>query len=99
MGNRSPIDSPLADADPRLGRRAGRGRGLRADGAARASPTRARSATRSRECAAYGFFPHRVRTRFETDPLIHSADERIDVGDLAFATPFFRDICERMLGD
>ena len=38
------------------------------------------------ECAAYGFFPHRVRTRFETDPLIHSADERIDVRDLEFAT-------------
>jgi acetylornithine deacetylase/succinyl-diaminopimelate desuccinylase-like protein len=50
------------------------------------------------ECAAYGFFPHRVRTRFETDPLIHSADERIDVRDLEFATCFFRDVCERLLG-
>ena len=95
---------PLADRlaarrrDPRLGRRAGPGRALRADDARRASPTRAPSATPSRECAAYGFFPHRVRTRFETDPLIHSADERIDVRDLEFATRFFRDVCERLLG-
>ena len=50
------------------------------------------------ECAAYGFFPHRVRTRFETDPLIHGADERIDVRDLEFATRFFGDVCERLLG-
>ena len=47
------------------------------------------------ECAAYGFFPHRVRTRFETDPLIHGADERIDVRDLEFATRFFRDLARR----
>ena len=98
MGNRSPIDSPLADA-------------IRAwvaeqDADAVCVPTVLAGFTDSRtfrdafpECAAYGFFPHRVRTRFETDPLIHSADERIDVGDLAFATAFFRDICERMLGD
>jgi acetylornithine deacetylase/succinyl-diaminopimelate desuccinylase-like protein len=98
MGNRSPIDSPLADA-------------IRAwvaehDADAVCAPTVLAGFTDSRtfrdafpECAAYGFFPHRVRERFETDPLIHSADERIDVGDLAFATTFFRDICQRMLGD
>jgi acetylornithine deacetylase/succinyl-diaminopimelate desuccinylase-like protein len=50
------------------------------------------------ECLAYGFFPHRVRSRFETDPLIHSADERIDVRDLEFATSFFGAVCERVLG-
>jgi acetylornithine deacetylase/succinyl-diaminopimelate desuccinylase-like protein len=98
MGNRSPIHSPLADA-------------IRAwlaeqDADAVCAPTVLAGFTDSRtfrdafpQCAAYGFFPHRVRTRFEADPLIHSADERIDVRDLAFATGFFRDICERMLGD
>ena len=50
------------------------------------------------ECSAYGFFPHRVRTRFETDQLIHGADERIDVRDLAFATLFFRDLALALLG-
>ena len=49
------------------------------------------------QCAAYGFFPHCVRTRFETDGLIHGADERIDVRDLAFATEFFRDLAVRVL--
>src|SRR5579863_2670442 len=98
IGNRSPIHSPLADA-------------IRAwvaehDADAVCAPAVLAGFTDSRtfrdafpQCAAYGFFPHRVRTRFETDPLIHSADERIDVGDLAFATAFFRDICERMLGE
>jgi acetylornithine deacetylase/succinyl-diaminopimelate desuccinylase-like protein len=50
------------------------------------------------ECSAYGFFPHRVRTRFETDPLIHGADERIDVRDLEFAAEFFRDLAVGLLG-
>jgi len=50
------------------------------------------------ECVAYGFFPHRVTTRFDNDHLMHGADERIDVRDLAFATTFFRDLCEAMLG-
>jgi acetylornithine deacetylase/succinyl-diaminopimelate desuccinylase-like protein len=49
------------------------------------------------ECNAYGFFPHRVRTRFECDPLIHGADERIDVRDLEFATGFFRDLALGLL--
>jgi acetylornithine deacetylase/succinyl-diaminopimelate desuccinylase-like protein len=50
------------------------------------------------ECAAYGFFPQRHRTRFETDHLIHGADERIDVRDLEFATGFFRDLAVGLLG-
>jgi acetylornithine deacetylase/succinyl-diaminopimelate desuccinylase-like protein len=51
------------------------------------------------ECVAYGFFPHRHQTLYETAPLIHSADERIDVRDLEFATRFFRDISRSLLGD
>jgi acetylornithine deacetylase/succinyl-diaminopimelate desuccinylase-like protein len=50
------------------------------------------------ECAAYGFFPHRHATKFETDQLIHGADERIDVRDLEFAAGFFGDLARGMLG-
>ena len=45
------------------------------------------------ECVAYGFFPQRYMSLLETAPLVHSADERIDVRDLGFAvrasTPIF----------
>jgi acetylornithine deacetylase/succinyl-diaminopimelate desuccinylase-like protein len=46
---------------------------------------------------AYGFFPHRHQTLFETWPLIHSNDERIDVRDLAYATEFFATLPRRLL--
>ena len=96
MGNRSPIDSPMTDFIRRwIGEQ---------DSSAICVPTVLPGFTDSRtfrdafpECAAYGFFPHRVRTRFETDPLIHGANERIDVRDLEFATVFFRDLSLAML--
>jgi acetylornithine deacetylase/succinyl-diaminopimelate desuccinylase-like protein len=50
------------------------------------------------ECIAYGFFPHRHQPLVETAPLIHSADERIDVRDLALATGLYRDLAVRILG-
>jgi acetylornithine deacetylase/succinyl-diaminopimelate desuccinylase-like protein len=50
------------------------------------------------ECVAYGFFPQRHQTLMQTAPLIHGADERIDVRDLAFATDLFRDLAVRILG-
>ncbi len=50
------------------------------------------------ECVAYGFFPQRHQTLLESAPLIHGADERIDVRDLAFATELFRDLAVRVLG-
>ena len=34
----------------------------------------------------------------EAAPLVHSADERIDVRDLGFATGFYRDIVGELLG-
>ena len=46
---------------------------------------------------AYGFFPQRHQSLLETAPLIHGADERIDVRDLAFAAEFFRDLALRVL--
>jgi acetylornithine deacetylase/succinyl-diaminopimelate desuccinylase-like protein len=51
------------------------------------------------ECVAYGFFPQRHQTLFETQPLIHAADERIDARDLAYATEFFRDLALRILDE
>jgi acetylornithine deacetylase/succinyl-diaminopimelate desuccinylase-like protein len=50
------------------------------------------------ECVAYGFFPQRHQSLLQTAPLIHAADERIDVRDLKFATEFFRDLAVRVLG-
>jgi acetylornithine deacetylase/succinyl-diaminopimelate desuccinylase-like protein len=50
------------------------------------------------ECVAYGFFPHRHMSLHEAMPLIHAADERIDVRDLGYAASFFRDVCKELLG-
>jgi acetylornithine deacetylase/succinyl-diaminopimelate desuccinylase-like protein len=50
------------------------------------------------ECVAYGFFPHRHQTLLETAPLVHNADERIDVRDLGFAAQFYADVARELLG-
>jgi acetylornithine deacetylase/succinyl-diaminopimelate desuccinylase-like protein len=50
------------------------------------------------ECVAYGFFPHRHQPLVRTAPLIHGADERIDVRDLALATELYRELAVRILG-
>jgi acetylornithine deacetylase/succinyl-diaminopimelate desuccinylase-like protein len=50
------------------------------------------------DCVAYGFFPQRHQGLLETTPLVHSADERIDVRDLGFASAFFADIARELLG-
>jgi acetylornithine deacetylase/succinyl-diaminopimelate desuccinylase-like protein len=49
-------------------------------------------------CVAYGFFPQRAMTIFETTPLIHAADERIAVDDLDHASDFFRRLAPSLLG-
>jgi acetylornithine deacetylase/succinyl-diaminopimelate desuccinylase-like protein len=49
------------------------------------------------ECVAYGFFPQSHQSLLETAPLIHGADERIDVRDLGLAADVFRDIAARVL--
>jgi acetylornithine deacetylase/succinyl-diaminopimelate desuccinylase-like protein len=97
VGNASPVQSPLMDvitgwlADEEPG--------------ALVLPTILPGFTDSRtfraafpDCVAYGFFPQRHQTLYDTAPLIHSADERIDVRDLAFATRFFADAARRLLG-
>jgi acetylornithine deacetylase/succinyl-diaminopimelate desuccinylase-like protein len=50
------------------------------------------------ECVAYGFFPQRHQTLLQTAPLMHNADERIDVRDLGFAARFYRDCITGLLG-
>ncbi len=97
VGNQSPVSSPLMDAITGwLGAN---------DPDARAVPTILPGFTDSRtfrdafgDLVAYGFFPQRHMTLYETAPLIHSADERIDVRDLGFATRFFADVTRELLG-
>ncbi len=97
VGNGSPVRSPLMDAIDGW---------LRVnDPGSRVVPTILPGFTDSRtfrdafpECVAYGFFPQRHMTLYETSPLIHAADERIDVRDLGFAASFFRDVCTELLG-
>jgi len=97
VGNQSPVDSPLMEAIERwIGEH---------DPGARVVPTILPGFTDSRtfreafpDCVAYGFFPHRHMTLYDVAPLIHAADERIDVRDLGFAAAFFRDLAKEILG-
>ncbi|MBJ7470480.1 MAG: M20/M25/M40 family metallo-hydrolase [Solirubrobacteraceae bacterium] len=50
------------------------------------------------ECAAYGFFPHRHMPLTQTYPMMHAADERIDLRDLSFAARAYRDLVTELLG-
>ncbi len=50
------------------------------------------------ECVAYGFFPQRHQTLLQTTPLMHNADERIDVRDLGFATACYLHLASELLG-
>src|SRR3954454_13790314 len=96
VGNRSPVASPLMDAiSGWLGE---------SDEGAEAIPTVLPAFTDSRwfrtafpGCVAYGFFPQRHQTLYETWPLMHAKDEHIDVRDLGFAAAFFHDLPGRLL--
>jgi acetylornithine deacetylase/succinyl-diaminopimelate desuccinylase-like protein len=50
------------------------------------------------DCVAYGFFPQRHQSILDAAPLIHNADERIDVRDLGFAATFYADLARELLG-
>ncbi len=84
IGNQSPADSPLMDAISRW---------VEAnDSGAETVPVILPGFSDSRwfreafpECVAYGFFPQRHMTVLDSTPLVHNADERIDVRDLGFA--------------
>jgi acetylornithine deacetylase/succinyl-diaminopimelate desuccinylase-like protein len=97
VGNRSPMDSELMRTIINwIGQR---------DPGAEVVPVILPGFTDSRhfraafpECVAYGFFPQRHQSLMETAPLVHSANERIDVRDLQFATEFFTDLAVSTLG-
>lgn len=96
-GNRSPISSPLRDAIDEWV--------MRHDPEAQTVPTILPGFTDSAhfraafpECVAYGFFPHRHQGLLDTQPLIHGADERIDVRDMALAAECYRDLAVKLLG-
>ncbi|HEX4804443.1 MAG TPA: M20/M25/M40 family metallo-hydrolase [Conexibacter sp.] len=97
VGNGSPPDSPLreaidgwiADNDPGAG----------------TVPVILPGFTDSRwfrnafpDCVAYGFFPHKHQPLLDSAPLVHGADERIDVRDLGFAARFYADVARTLLG-
>jgi acetylornithine deacetylase/succinyl-diaminopimelate desuccinylase-like protein len=96
-GNRSPIESRLMQTiEQWIGER---------DPGAAVVPVILPGFTDSRhfreafpECVAYGFFPQRHQTMNATQPLVHGADERIDVRDVRFATEFYGDLATRTLG-
>jgi acetylornithine deacetylase/succinyl-diaminopimelate desuccinylase-like protein len=96
VGNRSPIATPLMDAVAAWVREA--------DPGSEAVPTVLPAFTDSRwfraafpDCVAYGFFPQRHQDLYASWPLMHSADERLDVRDVGFATQFFADLPRRLL--
>jgi acetylornithine deacetylase/succinyl-diaminopimelate desuccinylase-like protein len=96
QGNRSPVASKLMDA---IGDWVGEH-----DPGAKAVPFVLPAFTDCRwwraafpDCVAYGFLPMRHQTMYEWWPLMHAADERIDVRDLGFAAAFFHDLPGRLL--
>jgi acetylornithine deacetylase/succinyl-diaminopimelate desuccinylase-like protein len=96
IGNRSPIESPLMDAiRDWVGEQ---------EPDAEVVPVMLPAFTDSRwyrdafpDCIAYGFFPQRHQSLYEAWPLIHGADERIDVRDLGVAASFFHELPRRLL--
>jgi acetylornithine deacetylase/succinyl-diaminopimelate desuccinylase-like protein len=50
------------------------------------------------DCVAYGWFPMRHQGFFDAWPLIHGADERVDVRDLEWATACYADVARELLG-
>jgi acetylornithine deacetylase/succinyl-diaminopimelate desuccinylase-like protein len=97
IGNRSPLDTPLMEQI--------RAFVEREDPGAEVLPIVLPGFTDSRwwrdafpDCVAYGFFPQKKMTMFESTPLVHSADERIPVEDLGTAARFYADLAQEVLG-
>ncbi len=96
-GNQSPIDTPLMDTIERWV--------TAHDPGAVTVPVILPGFSDSRwfreafpDCVAYGFFPQRHQTLLEAAPLVHNADERIDVRDLGFAAACYADLATELLG-
>ncbi|HZV72889.1 MAG TPA: M20/M25/M40 family metallo-hydrolase [Conexibacter sp.] len=97
VGNGSPLDSPLRAAID--------GWIAEHDPGAATVPVILPGFTDSRhfrnafpDCVAYGFFPHKHQSLLEAAPLVHGADERIDVRDLGYAAQFYADVARALLG-
>jgi acetylornithine deacetylase/succinyl-diaminopimelate desuccinylase-like protein len=96
VGNSSSLEGPLAEAI--------RSYVARIDPAAEIVPLVLSGFTDSHwfrkafpECVAYGFFPQKAMTLFETTPLVHAPDERIDIDDLEFSSKFFYTLPSQLL--
>ena len=96
VGNSSPVHTPLMGAIERLIERV--------DPGADAVPLILPGFSDSRwfrdafpECVAYGFFPQRHQSLLEGSPLVHGANERIDVRDLGFATDCYVALTRELL--
>ncbi|MFT4048616.1 MAG: M20/M25/M40 family metallo-hydrolase [Solirubrobacterales bacterium] len=50
------------------------------------------------DVVAYGFFPQIEMDMYDSDPLMHAADERIPIRDLTLATEFFAHAVPTLLG-
>jgi acetylornithine deacetylase/succinyl-diaminopimelate desuccinylase-like protein len=90
-GNRSPAESVLMDAIRAFVERAEPG--------ARVAPIAMPGFSDSHwwraafpDCVVYGFFPQRAMGAVESYSLVHGADERIPVEDVALATAFYSDL-------
>jgi acetylornithine deacetylase/succinyl-diaminopimelate desuccinylase-like protein len=97
IGNQSPVSSPLREAIDRWIETN--------DPGAETVPVILPGFSDSRwfrdafpDCVAYGFFPQKHQTLLQTAPLVHNADERIDVRDLGFAAKFYADVARELLG-
>jgi acetylornithine deacetylase/succinyl-diaminopimelate desuccinylase-like protein len=96
VGNESPVDTPLMAAISSWVERT--------DPGATTVPVLLPGFSDSRwfrdtfpDCVAYGFFPMRHMPLFESAPLIHSANERIDVRDLGLAAGFYAELARDLL--
>jgi acetylornithine deacetylase/succinyl-diaminopimelate desuccinylase-like protein len=97
VGNESPVQTPLMESISRWVERT--------DPGAVTVPVLLPGFSDSRwfrdtfpDCVAYGFFPMSHTPLFESAPLIHSANERIDVRDLSLAATFYADLARELLG-
>jgi acetylornithine deacetylase/succinyl-diaminopimelate desuccinylase-like protein len=97
IGNRSPIETPLADAIAAWL--------AEADPGAILVPILMPGFSDSHwfrkafgSATVYGFCPQRELGLFRAAPLIHGADERAAVADVELAAGFYADLCRRLLG-
>jgi acetylornithine deacetylase/succinyl-diaminopimelate desuccinylase-like protein len=95
-GNRSPIDTPLMETIRSFVSREDPGATTTATALAGFSDSHWFRAAFP-DCVAYGFFPQRKMDLFEAMPLVHGANERVPVEDLALAAHFYADLVETTL--